>query len=406
MARSLCDRQRREPGRRHLPVANLLLSDLNGDGKLDLISPTFVRERSPRFWSVFEERATGRSLMGSSSPDPHNAGDRIVVGDFNGDGQTDVSRRRRTARSVPATETAASTLNDISSIAVPRSPPAISTAMANSITCRGLPASVHPGNGNGAFTNGANYLIGEAGLPLFVHLDGDGKLDLVAAGNELVMVMHGIGDGTFAVRFYVANLSALVIADFDGDHRSDVLAASFPGLVLLHGNGDGTLAGYRKSFLEQRYRRARFSVGLRGIAVPDFNGDGKPDVVSRNNRIIVMLNRGDADSAHPGRLPFPPDVTEPAGVRDRRREPRWPSGHRRLRLRTLDVPRQGRWHVHRRRPTDVPAYLRLQLADMNGDGKLDAVLGRWDMDGQLALGKGDGTFARADAAPGQSVADR
>jgi len=261
-------------------------------------------------------------------------------------------------------------------------------------------ASVNLGNGNGTFTPGAKYIAGGAWRAYPIDLDGDGKLDIVAPGNDLVTVMRGNGDGTFAVRAYVANSTALAIADFDGDHHLDVLVGSYQALVFLHGNGDGSLAGYRKSFLGANSTNNFTQSDFLGISVADFNGDGKPDVVSRHDGIIVMLNSGDGGFGPPRPLALPTGVDTP------------------LAFATGDMNGDGKADIvvagskvwtylgngdgtfHSAAATPATTYFHLALVDMNGDGKLDAVLSRWDTNDQLLLGNGDGTFATPVPLPG------
>src|SRR5262249_33424726 len=77
-------------------------------------------------------------------------------------------------------------------------------------------------------------------------------------------------------------------ADFNGDGKPDLVTASaFDGSVkIAQGNGDGTFQ------LPQSY-----ALGARPawLAVGDLNGDGKPDVVTANpgaDTISVLLNNG------------------------------------------------------------------------------------------------------------------
>lgn len=148
--------------------------------------------------------------------------------------------------------------------------------------------TIDMGNGDGSFT-----LKGSTGAPestedvVLADLNGDGKLDLVEAGHgqdltwknvELVGAELGNGDGTFQapVDQTVDNGSqtpAIGVADFTGDRIPDVIVATTgerPAtgkLLLLAGHGDGTFA-------------APVQISANGgttLAVADFNGDGHPD---------------------------------------------------------------------------------------------------------------------------------
>jgi hypothetical protein len=399
---------------------NLILTDLNGDGKLDLIS---------QYGRIITFRGNGDGTFadGVIQPGPYNNGwFDIVDGDFNGDGRTDVLASTYYDGQIVWTGNGDGSFNAPTYVSIDGSMVAagdfngdgkldyLSIDRANGL------AFVHVGKGNGTFTTGANYLIGIISRVFSVDLDGDGKLDIVACGKELVTVMRSNGDGTFAVNYYVAKSTALAIADFDGDHHLDLLTGANtelyrfdggylqnsyadPVLALLHGNGDGTLAAYRKSFLGTNATGAGYvQSSLRGMAVADFNGDGKPDVVSRNDGIIVMLNRGDGGFGPPLPLDVPPDVEEP------------------LAFAAADVNRDGKADIvvlgssvwtylgngdgtfRSAAPTPPILYFyysyfnHLTLKDMNGDGKLDAIVSRPDDFGgqsRLLLGNGDGTFA-------------
>jgi hypothetical protein len=112
----------------------------------------------------------------------------------------------------------------------------------------------------------------------------DGKLDLAVANSfgagGSVSVLLGNGDGTFQTAInYDTGLGSYAVAvnDFNGDGKLDVVTS---GCVFL-GNGDGTF-------------QAAVNFGPSGysVAVGDFNGDGKPDLaITQSYRgISVLLN--------------------------------------------------------------------------------------------------------------------
>ena len=242
--------------------------------------------------------------------------------------------------------------------------------------------SVLLGNGDGTFQSAKSYYSGgyEAYSAAVADVNADGKLDLVVANqctsfNSCVdgaaSVLLGNGDGTFvsAAAYYSGGYSSpsVAAADVNGDGKLDLVVANqctsssncANGTVgVLLGNGDGTFqtAVAYSSGAESAY----------SVAVGDLNGDGKPDLVvssecaSSSNctsgRISVLLGNGDGT--------FQTAVTYPSG--------------------------------------GFEAFS-VAIADVNGDGKVDLVVGNTCAtsssctNGTIAvlLGNGDGTFQTA-----------
>ena len=119
-------------------------------------------------------------------------------------------------------------------------------------------------------------------------LNGDGNLDIVGTGSGLgVLVWLGNGNGTFQQAVQYTDVGggslALVLGDFNGDGKPDVglwrMEAGSQNRVSkcatdrpesLIGWGDGTFGpptSYQTVFAPE------------SLAVGDFNGDGKPDLV-------------------------------------------------------------------------------------------------------------------------------
>jgi trimeric autotransporter adhesin len=231
----------------------------------------------------------------------------------------------------------------------------------------GSAISVLLGNGDGTFTAAPNPRSDLPGAIAVGDFNGDGIPDLAVApvldeGNSEVLL--GKGDGTFTnanggfgIGAGTVTSDSIAVGDFNGDGKLDLVEACTSLneqpcnlLLIQYGNGDGT---FTSSFYPLAF------LGSQSMVVGDFNGDGKPDLAVTNsgaNGVNVFLNSESGFSAM---------AASPA---------------------TGDSP------------TSVAA------ADFNGDGKLDlAVTNSGSNNVTILLGNGDGTFTAA-ASPATGTA--
>jgi hypothetical protein len=220
--------------------------------------------------------------------------------------------------------------------------------------------SIFLGNGDGTFRASREY---DAGVDTFSvavgDLNGDGKPDLVVAnvgpsGNENIGVLLGNGDGTFmpVVEYNGPSPGSpfVAVGDFNGDGKLDVVtigrisgSLGTIDVVSIHlGKGDGTLAP------AGNYPTGASNPNPISIAVADLNGDGRLDLAVANNNsdsIGVLLGRGDGT--------FQAAVDYPVGI----------------------------------------APYGIASGDFNGDGKLDLVASAGGgATVSVLIGNGDGTF--------------
>jgi hypothetical protein len=239
-------------------------ADFNGDGILDLVAGEYYESAA----AILLGNGDGTFREAGTYSACHAHG--VAVGDFNGDGIMDI---------------------------------AVSNAGCATVT-------ILLGNGDGTFTQSGvfNTANGAGDPPYSVAVgdfNGDGKLDLVAAGDQSdeISVLIGNGDGTFQPHVDYPLTSAawkVVTGDFNRDGHLDVAVAGPDGVYVLLGNGDGTLL---PAVLYP------FSPGASApyLLTADLNGDGILDFAIPDNAgtVAVMLGNGDGT--------FEAPVTYPTG---------------------------------------------------------------------------------------------
>jgi hypothetical protein len=164
-------------------------------------------------------------------------------------------------------------------------------------------ANVLLGHGDGTFSAVSAVLLppGELAWPPLAlgDFNGDGRLDVVTAAANSVLVLQGNGDGTLGAPNSLATNSyypnSLALGDFNGDGKLDIATTgdaastgeSCVASVLL-GNGDGTFQDAR-TFAE--------GISSESLAVGDFNRDGKGDLAvlnyGANGYVSILLGNGD-----------------------------------------------------------------------------------------------------------------
>gem|GEM_PF-834550 len=151
-------------------------------------------------------------------------------------------------------------------------------------------------------TNPTNVTCGD--------VDQDGKCDLIVSCNSgYVSVVPGTGNTTetfnvTATATYWASASpyAATLADFNGDSKPDLATANYgaTNMSVLLNKGNGMFAGARPY--------ATNVVNQRTVAIGDFNADGKTDLVTTNSyyyltgngsSISVLLGNGDGSFSSP-----------------------------------------------------------------------------------------------------------
>lgn len=230
------------------------------------------------------------------------------------------------------------------------------------------------GNGNGSFTPSSAAFANALGQPTSAleaaDFNADGNLDL-AITNQLSGVSPvalGYGNGAFnaAGDLYTGIFTAedpytgifpvgVAVGDFNADGKLDAAVASggstkYPGsgVTVSLGNGDGTFTLASGSPIP-------LGQNLSAIVTADFNRDGKLDLAvtdSVGNAVIILLGNGDGTFGAP--------TTIPVG----------------------------------NNPDAIVA------GDFNNDGKIDLAVANFaDGTVTLLLGKGDGTFTQASGSP-------
>lgn len=161
--------------------------------------------------------------------------------------------------------------------------------------------------GNG----GVHVLIGSSGLGFedpdyypggsvtadaeFGDVDGDGKKDIVALSTDQVDIMRGRGNGTFrpAVSTPSSSGYGLAVADFNSDGRADVAISDCDGGSGKHLHvslAKGSAFGLRN---EKSLRGGSCSYEFQSV---DFNKDGKRDIALSNEstgKLDLLAGKGD-----------------------------------------------------------------------------------------------------------------
>ena len=152
---------------------------------------------------------------------------------------------------------------------------------------------------------------------------------------------------------------AMAVGDFNGDAKPDLIVAGLPNVSVLLGKGDGTFTQASGSPINMYSPSAGTDPGPCGVVVGDFNNDGKLDFAVANggytfNNVPVLLGNGDGTfTASPGQT-----------------------------------------------TASRPTSCALAAADFNGDGGLDLSVGN-DIYGtfDILLGYGAGAFTEAANSP-------
>lgn len=243
---------------------------------------------------------------------------------------------------------------------------------------------VWEGRGDGSFRAAVLTFLQEqlwgSGTIESADFDRDGKLDAVVRGERVTIIARGNGDGTFGNAVPIRGSRFVAIADFDSDGRPDL--ATTEELSIRHtfnvamSRPDGTFP----------WQAVPAGHPPRAIAAADMSGDGVPDIVTSSDysgEISVAVSRNDGTFAPPRTFLATTSLGLAVADYDGDGANDVLTGPGEFSERAWLVP--GRGDGTLRAPRSYPTRLRdgmsdwtpdrfgVRLADVTGDGILDAV---------------------------------
>ena len=285
--------------------ADVVASDFDGDGALDLAIVNFVALAVTHAVVTLKGHGDG-SFDAPVAHDVAIGPTDVAAADLDGDGELDLVTANLGNNSVSVLRgdgaggfaahvdyaagfgPQALAVADLDADGVPDL--ALTTATFNA---GGGSLALLRGLGGGAFGPATEYETGPIGPDLLAaDIDGDGRLDLVAPGaSGRVGVYLGRDGGTLfapAPEPTAAGPTSVATADFNRDGQADlaVANASANSYSIFLGLGDGDF-GPRKDHAA--------GSGPAAIVAADLNADGDPDLVIANGNagtVSVLLGRG------------------------------------------------------------------------------------------------------------------
>jgi hypothetical protein len=350
-------------------VAGVTVGDVNSEGVRQLIVPQLVASTTGGYPTellyTINVHPDGTSDTPVQVATPYSsAAFNLVVDDFNGDGKLDLGFSNANYAGV---------------------------------------FTVLPGTGNGTFgapIQSVTVPYNATSQILTGDFNGDGKRDVFTGAN----ILFGKGDGTFTLGPTSPSTGATAVGDFNKDGKDDIATYTAAGVSISLSNGDGTFTPFGSTY-----------AGVYGaftLDVTDIDGDGNLDLVVGQGQSglylppptgqdIIMFLMGNGDGTFQGAPAYPHAASGgyhgafAAGdfnndgnidVLTTGMQLLLGNGKGTLTPQTINT-------------SVVPSFV--AAADINGDGKLDAVTLTTPTDNSgnvnLALvtlkGNGNGTFA-------------
>ena len=219
--------------------------DLNGDGKLDLVSANNGGIAVATNVSVL--LGSGNGSFGTATNFPTaNSPQRVVIGDFNNDTNLDL---------------------------------AVGSGNVQMLL----------GNGDGSFGSATTISTSDSFSLVAGDFNTDNNLDLITMdGNFGLHFLWGNGNGTFVTNTGFVQGGPMVVADLNADGHLDIAASKFNGVLIMLGDGQG-------NFATSTLPTSVVSSYTLSPAAADLNSDNKLDllVVAANSTFTALIGAGD-----------------------------------------------------------------------------------------------------------------
>jgi hypothetical protein len=378
--------------RAELSMFSLAVADLKGDGKLDVLTAN----QDSNTVSVLMNDGQG----GFGDPQGlyfggNNPTTNVTAADVNGDGKPDIL--------ISDIESSLSGYSIVDSgyifVALNQGNGTFSTPIRSTIVT-GAPGNIYSGN----------FLLGD--------FRNSGTLDIVTADatpgfSPFFSFSPNMGNGSFGAPVRMnsySGASVLAKGDFDHNGKLDLVTTGYNAasgsyqLIFLSGNGDGT---FHQTGTTDFGRKPSAGDGGIQVFTGDFNGDGNPDVLAVINLsyglhdVYEFLGNGDGT--------FQPATLMLSGVGNVKTSDFNGDGRSDIIELGADSSGYSAFKIYLAQPDGsfqlANSYVNSQAAvvdygigDFNGDGKTDILaieaggFGKVDLVVQILPGNGDGTF--------------